>query len=425
MDQWSGRTDDGSGLNCEFCGKTFTSMAVMMEHRRIHTGERPYGCVICNKRFTQKAHLIIHKRTHTGEKPYACHICHKRFAQSSHLTTHKRVHTGEKPYFCPICNAGYSRKQRLEAHMLQHAQEGLMGQEGAMIGVSSSDNSFSPFSALMESGLPTMVNPQVPLHDSFGMGSPSTASTHRRKPSVVKQLIHTRSQKEGSDLVNIDNETGDAIEGGSRKVKTEPQDIDTNGQEENETDDVLDNLNQSSLMEDESIPDGNRSTPEDKDKEVGSGIVSTSDMHHGSGDEGDAASVTSDSNLSSSEQSIPTTNQNRTMLSHPHNSSSRVTRYSQRSVNRITPNSTPELPAVRTNNRICLVDFTANDLTTHLLTRDDSYHCDFCCIIFQDAAMYHLHRSMHDKMDIRCCNLCGRLAQDKYDFLAHFLSEHK
>lgn len=80
---------------------------------------------------------------------------------------------------------------------------------------------------------------------------------------------------------------------------------------------------------------------------------------------------------------------------------------------------------IRTNNRVSLVDFTAEDLLRHLMSRDDVYRCDFCCVIFHDAAMYHLHRSMHDKMDIRCCNLCGKLLTDKYDFTAHFLSQHK
>ncbi|CAL1548214.1 unnamed protein product [Lymnaea stagnalis] len=82
--------------SCNYCGLVLSSANALMEHKRIHTGDRPFSCHICNKRFTQKAHLNIHKRTHTGEKPYACHICHKRFAQSSHLSSHKRIHTGTK-----------------------------------------------------------------------------------------------------------------------------------------------------------------------------------------------------------------------------------------------------------------------------------------------------------------------------------------
>ncbi|CAL1548215.1 unnamed protein product [Lymnaea stagnalis] len=59
------------------------------------------------------------------------------------------------------------------------------------------------------------------------------------------------------------------------------------------------------------------------------------------------------------------------------------------------------------------------------MKRDDVHKCTFCCLIFQDAAMYHIHRNMHDKSDIRKCNMCGKLLQDKYDFTAHFLSMHQ
>ena len=81
--------------SCTYCGLVLSSANALIEHKRIHTGDRPFGCHICGKRFTQKAHLNIHKRTHTGEKPYACNICNKRFAQSSHLVSHKRIHTGK------------------------------------------------------------------------------------------------------------------------------------------------------------------------------------------------------------------------------------------------------------------------------------------------------------------------------------------
>ena len=80
---------------------------------------------------------------------------------------------------------------------------------------------------------------------------------------------------------------------------------------------------------------------------------------------------------------------------------------------------------IKVNNRVSLVNFTAEELLTHLMKRDDIHKCTFCCIIFQDAAMYHIHRNMHDRSDLRRCNMCGKMLADKYDFTAHFLSMHK
>ena len=82
-------------------------------------------------------------------------------------------------------------------------------------------------------------------------------------------------------------------------------------------------------------------------------------------------------------------------------------------------------PHGRSNHRISLVNFTAEELLNHLMSRSDIHRCDFCRLIFQDAAMYHIHRNMHDKNDLRCCNFCGKMLQDKYDFIAHFLNEHR
>ncbi|NXY53235.1 ZN787 protein, partial [Callaeas wilsoni] len=54
-------------------------------------------CGECGKRFSWSCHLIQHQRVHTGEKPYECGECGKSFSWSSDLSQHQRVHTGEKP----------------------------------------------------------------------------------------------------------------------------------------------------------------------------------------------------------------------------------------------------------------------------------------------------------------------------------------
>ncbi|NXX02733.1 ZN629 protein, partial [Larus smithsonianus] len=53
--------------------------------------------------FSQRSHLVQHRRTHTGAKPYKCAECGTCFSHNSTLIRHRRIHTGEKPYKCAEC----------------------------------------------------------------------------------------------------------------------------------------------------------------------------------------------------------------------------------------------------------------------------------------------------------------------------------
>ncbi|XP_005097269.1 zinc finger protein 271 [Aplysia californica] len=357
---------------------------------RFSSRDRPFACHVCNKRFTQKAHLIIHKRIHTGEKPYACHICHKRFAQSSHLTVHKRVHTGEKPFFCNFCGMGFCRRPRLEAHILQHVVK-----EGKQLPAN--------FKGDMMGGL-SMVGLSSSTPVSMGASSQDSLSSS-------SEMLDFKSK----DLPLT-------------TIKTEPIDVRSNNSE------TLDGTA-------DECKDGNQIRSPGKDNlarlansgasgECGIGDIESSSETKGAGiqkggttglglsmDELDklASSLTemTESQKQALSQSLlAQKNQLNCMMN---NNNSMMSMNPGLSMSGL----------VRTNSRVSLIDFTAEDILRHLMSRDDVKSCDFCCIVFHDPAMYYLHRSMHDKMDVRCCNLCGKLMSDKYDFTAHFLSEHK
>ncbi|CAL1301379.1 unnamed protein product [Larinioides sclopetarius] len=68
---------------------------------------KQYACDVCHKQFKKKDHLVNHYRIHTGEKPFVCDTCGKEFAVKRNLTTHVRTHTGEKPYACEICGKSW------------------------------------------------------------------------------------------------------------------------------------------------------------------------------------------------------------------------------------------------------------------------------------------------------------------------------
>ena len=108
---------------CEVCGKGFPTPSHLVAHERVHSGERPFQCIVCKKAFTTNGALTTHVAgVHRGEKQkraacrLECDVCGKRFSTPSQLVRHEWVHTGDRPYPCSACKRAFSESGSLRRH---------------------------------------------------------------------------------------------------------------------------------------------------------------------------------------------------------------------------------------------------------------------------------------------------------------------
>ncbi|XP_046806223.1 zinc finger protein 568 [Lucilia cuprina] len=114
------RHNNEKNFKCDMCPNAYVTKAELFSHKRTHTGDQPFKCDICEARFTSNCSLKKHVRKHTGERPYACEFCPMRFAALNVLKNHRRIHTGEKPFKCNYCSKSFAQKGDCEMHKKTH-----------------------------------------------------------------------------------------------------------------------------------------------------------------------------------------------------------------------------------------------------------------------------------------------------------------
>ncbi|XP_039193573.1 zinc finger protein ZIC 2 [Crotalus tigris] len=177
---------------CPREGKPFKAKYKLVNHIRVHTGEKPFPCPFpgCGKVFARSENLKIHKRTHTGEKPFQCEFegCDRRFANSSDRKKHMHVHTSDKPYLCKMCDKSYTHPSSLRKHMKVH--------ESSPQG---SDSSPAASSGYESSTPPGLVSPSTETQSTTTSNlSPAAAAAAAAAAAVAASAVHRSGSSSGT-----------------------------------------------------------------------------------------------------------------------------------------------------------------------------------------------------------------------------------
>ncbi|XP_047037565.1 zinc finger protein 58-like isoform X1 [Helicoverpa zea] len=119
-------------IPCPDCGKIFTRMVYKNNHYRLaHMKVTKHYCEICNKYFSNGYGLRKHiKGVHEKiplPKNKICDLCGRGFSANRILANHRRTHTGERPYKCEFCPATFAQQTALKTHQkTQHKHSILL-----------------------------------------------------------------------------------------------------------------------------------------------------------------------------------------------------------------------------------------------------------------------------------------------------------
>lgn len=113
-------------IACTECGKQLKK-DYMLEHLRLHSGDRPFKCRYCNQGFMSPLSLRRHLLTHLGLTERSCDICGKKYKKVESYREHMRQHAMEKQgvqkLMCDVCGMAFYLQRQLKHHMRRHGEK--------------------------------------------------------------------------------------------------------------------------------------------------------------------------------------------------------------------------------------------------------------------------------------------------------------